>query len=220
MRAKKSKKVSYELIREDTDSGAAMYRTMRHLIDQHHSELTDARIALAWCTSWKPDADGRVTIGKCKKSTDLDREVHDYDFIILLSRGFWMHDEITNTQRTALLDHELMHAAVKYDDHGDPVEDDRGRQVYRTRKHSIEEFTEIIGRYGLYKNDLEDVASALAKSGMPKYEPCEKCQDTPSWGWVELADKSRRAVRCECFKDWKDRCAAVSEMRAMAGLRD
>ena len=121
------KKVSYRLITNGTDDGRAMYRLLRELVTAHHPELLGAQIALAWCTSWKPDVDGIVTLGKCKKASDLDRELAVYDFIILLRESFWTDPLVWDHQRRALLDHELCHASVKRDDHGEPVEDERGR---------------------------------------------------------------------------------------------
>lgn len=159
-----AKRVSYKLIPKETDAGKAMYPMLNRLIEQHHSELTNARIALAWNLSWKPDVDGRVTLGKCKKASDLDRELHAYDFVIMLRMEFWQDGSVTDDQRRALLDHELCHAQVRHDRDGEPMRDERGRVVYRTRKHDIEEFSEIVARHGIYKRDLEAFATALKRS--------------------------------------------------------
>lgn len=164
MRSKKPKRIHYELIGARSDQGKPMYQLLEKIVHEHHSALRDARIALAWCTSWKPDVDGRVTLGKCKKASDLDRELMAFDFVILLRRSFWRDSEVSDAQRLALLDHELCHAAVKYDQHGEPEEDDRGRIVYRIRKHDIEEFADIVERHGLYKRDLERFFQALQRS--------------------------------------------------------
>jgi hypothetical protein len=156
-----TKKVSYELIERETEIGRHLYARLNVLVDRHHDDLQDARIALAWCTSWKPDVDGRVTLGKCQKASDLSRELAPFDFVILLNQDFWTSVRVTNAQRDALLDHELMHAAVAYDADGAPKRDDRGRTVYRIRKHDIEEFRDIVARHGCYKGDLEAFARAL-----------------------------------------------------------
>src|SRR6185369_7142915 len=108
----KRKKVSYQLIKRDSDAGRPIYAMLKDLIEQHHEELTNARLAVAWNLSWKPDADGRVTLGKCKKASDLDRELAAFDFVILLQAEFWQDAEVTEDQRRALLDHELCHATV------------------------------------------------------------------------------------------------------------
>jgi hypothetical protein len=94
--------------------------------------------------------------------SDLDRELSAFDFVILLSKDFWR--DASEKQRTALIDHELMHGAVKYDADGEPVIDERGRQVFRTRRHDLEEFSEVVGRHGLYKRDLETFAKAVDRA--------------------------------------------------------
>jgi hypothetical protein len=202
-REPKPKSVSYRLIsRDDPTMGPGMYALLDELVDAHHSDLREARIALAWCMSWKPDVDGRVTLGQCKKASDLDRELAPFDFVILLRRAFWLDLRVNDAQRAALLDHELCHAARKFDDNGEPVVDERGRNVYRVRKHDIEEFTAIVHRHGTYKADLEDFAAALKQAGMTPYQPCERCQESP--GWVRLTDDRgvSRVTRCECYRSW------------------
>lgn len=151
----KPKKVAYELIDPESEVGVRMYDRMHVLIDAHHEEIQDARIALAWNTAWKPDVDGRCKLGQCRRASDLDRELAAYDFVIVLRREFWDHAQVTDNQRNALLDHELTHATVRLDKDGEPVHDERGRLVYRIRKHDIEEFGAIVARYGCYKRDLQ-----------------------------------------------------------------
>ena len=144
---------------------------MDALVRKHHRHLTEAKIALLWRTGWKADKDGRLTLGQAKKASDLSRELVDYDFAILLNYEVWVEREFDEDARKAVLDHELCHCAVDLDDHGNPREDDRGRKVWRVRKHSVEEFTEIVRRYGTYKADLEEFAAALMqRKQMPLLE--------------------------------------------------
>jgi hypothetical protein len=180
-KVKRPKKVTYSLIDRGGEIGQPMYELLDRLVAKHHEELerANARIALAWCTSWKPDVDGRVTIGKCKKASDLDRELAAFDFIILLSKEFWY--DASEKQRSALVDHELMHAAVKYDADGEPVRDERGRQVFRTRKHDLEEFSDIVQRHGTYKRDLEQFARAL-----------DRARQQTGTGWVGYSSLAAR----------------------------
>jgi hypothetical protein len=161
-KGRKPKKVSYEIILPLEQP--RLHMLLEKLIAAHHEELAEARIALAWCTSWRPDVDGRLTLGRCKKASDLDRELTAYDFVILLQREFWTSEAVTDAQRGALLDHELCHAAVAYDDDGEPKVDERGRTVYRLRKHDIEEFSAIVERHGTWKHDLEQFARAIDKA--------------------------------------------------------
>lgn len=214
----KPKRVSYELIARDDIFGAPMYSMLRELVAEHHHELRDARIALAWCTSWKSDADGRITLGKCKKASDLDRELAAFDFVILLSRLFWRNDAVADKQRRALLDHELMHAAVKHDDRGEPARDERDRIVYRIRKHDLEEFSAIVERYGTYTRDLETFAAALRRAAFEPFESCEECRETPGWVTVKDDRGFNRKKRCRCWIAWsenrKDAAAELATEKA------
>lgn len=197
----KPKKLAYELIRDEPGGvGRQAYFMLRELIRQHRTDLLEARIALAWAMSWKPDADGRVTIGKCRKASDLDRELMEYDFIILLSKSFWLDLKVTDEQRRALLDHELMHAAVKIGENGEPEEDAKGRTVYRIRKHDIEEFADTVRRHGIYRGDLDDFAAALRQAVLAGYTPCSDCTEAGTPGWREVdIDGVTRNARCACW---------------------
>jgi hypothetical protein len=157
------KRIAYKLIPRDTEQGKGMYALLKRVVDKYHDELANARIALAWALAWKPDADGITKLGKLKKASDLDRELAPFDFVLLLRQEWWEMATVEEWKRVALLDHELCHATVRYDREGDPLRDERGRTMYRTRKHDIEEFTEIVSRHGLYKRSLEVAATALLR---------------------------------------------------------
>jgi len=152
------KKINFELI----DLEAEPYEVLAKM-RRHHDELADANIALAWQKNVKPDKDGHLVLGKCIKATDLQKEFMIYDFVILLNQMVWEDLEFTMDQKSALMDHELCHAAPSEDDEGAQKCDERQRRVWRTRKHDIEEFQAVVARHGCYKRDLERFAEALAK---------------------------------------------------------
>lgn len=154
----KPKKIKYELL----DRTDALYDVLHSVLADHHAHLADARIALGWRLDWRADRDGRVTLGMCRKASDLDRLLHDYDFVILLNRELW--DDLSPQQQRAVIDHEATHCAVVLDKDSKPKRDDNGRTVYRIRKHSIEEFHEIVERYGTYKADIEEFAAAIQRA--------------------------------------------------------
>lgn len=166
----KAKKINFELI-EDLQSEP--YQVMFRM-RAHHPHLEEAHIAVAWRKRLKPDADGLLVLGKCVKASDLQRELVDYDFVILLNREVWDDPEFTTDKKEALVDHELCHAAVATDKDGARRRDTRGRTVWRTRKHDIEEFHAIIRRHGCYKHDLERFAEAMMqKRKAPLFDEAE-----------------------------------------------
>lgn len=205
----KPKAVAYELIDPTSVPGHPMYVLLTTLVSAHHPDLAGARIALAWCTSWNPDVDGRCTLGKMRRASDLDRELAQFDFIMLLRRSFWLDTRVTDEKRAALMDHELCHAAVKIDPRtNEPTIDERGRTVYRMRKHDLEEFSAIVERHGLWTSDLERFYAALRKHQEP-FKACEQCQENP--GWISSVDAGGvpRLSRCACWIRWSEHRAEV-----------
>lgn len=158
----KPKPINFELIPPmDGTHEPEPYRILRTIREAHHPDLAKARIALAWRKKLKRDRDGHLVLGKCVKITDLQREFHEFDYVILLNREVWLDEVFTPEKKRALIDHELCHADAARDKDGFPKRDERDRFVWRTRKHDIEEFRDVVRRHGCYKADLEEFAKAL-----------------------------------------------------------
>lgn len=154
----KRKKINYELIELDREP----YKLLAEVRNRWHGELSEARIALAWRLALKPDKDGHLVLGKCVKISDLQKEMADWDFVIVLNKEVWNSIEFTKEKRIALLDHELCHAAHAEDTTtGELKYDERDRPVFRVRKHDLEEFNAVVKRHGLYKRDLEAFAQVI-----------------------------------------------------------
>ena len=154
----KLKAINFELIALD----GAPYAILREML-KFHNDLAEVSVALAWRKNLKTDKDGHLILGKCVKASDLQRELADFDFVILLNQDIWEDDDFTEDKKRALMDHELCHAAGSMTKDGMPKRDERGRRVWRTRKHDIEEFQAIVERHGCYKKDLERFAEAITK---------------------------------------------------------
>ena len=157
----KPKKINFKII---TDEESQPMRILKEMRDAHHERLHDARIALAWRYGWKEDQDGRLKLGQCKKASDLDRELHDYDFVILLNSEAWKAADFSDKNMRALIDHELCHCEIARNEDETPKVDEDDRTVYRTRRHDIEEFHEIVARHGLHTEALERFARAAMEA--------------------------------------------------------
>jgi hypothetical protein len=177
----KKKKIGHELIDPKSGDGRRIYAILKGLIKKYHDDLTHARIAVAWNLSWKPDVDGRLQIGKMKLASDLDRELSEFDLVIILNREFWKNVKFTDKQREALIDHELSHGALQRAKNLEPIEDEKGRKCYRIRKHDIEEFGAVVERNGIYKKDLEGFAKSVIKARQRGLfdEAAEENEDEP-----------------------------------------
>lgn len=199
---KKAKRVAYRFIDPESDHGRHMYALLTTLVEQYHAELREAKIALAWQLAWQPDVDGRLTLGQCRRVGDLERELHDldsYDFVILLHEKTWTDPLTPDLFRRALLDHELCHATVRCDIRGEPEQDERGRTVYRLRKHNLEEFSEIASRYGCWKSDITAFGQALERA---------RIRSNDQWvGYRTLQQELRDAghpLPIEVIAEWTD----------------
>lgn len=149
---KKRKAVKTKRIdREHAGKVVAEYKLLEALIAEQHPELADAKFAIVFRKGWRPDTDGILVGARIKKTSELDKEFDEFDFIIQLNFELWRETKISDEQKTILMDHELCHAAPEMDRDGEQKKDDRGRRLWRLRKHPITEFPEIIKRYGLGK---------------------------------------------------------------------
>lgn len=77
------------------------------------------------------------------------------DAEITLDKSRW--DAMTAAERDALLDHELYHLMVRYDDDGQFLTDDAHRPKLRMRPHDIEFgwFVEIARRHGSASGEVQ-----------------------------------------------------------------
>lgn len=155
---KKRKPVKVQFLKR-THAGKTTepYEIMDRLIKTERADLKDVKIGIAWSLGWRPDADGNLTLGKCCKRADLDRELDEYDFIIKLNKDAWQ--TLSDEHKERLIFHELEHAQLSLDSNGDPKKDDRGRLVCRTRKHDFAEFRSVVEKYG-WQDDLSKLAQA------------------------------------------------------------
>ena len=162
----KVKKQTVFLIDRKTQEGRerGLYEILYDLVGKFHTDLAEARIALAWKHGWKENVDGQVKLGQCKKGSDFDKALAGFDFVILLNFERVNGSDFSPQQLRALIDHELCHGTVAVNAKGETKEQEDGRPVYRVRKHDVEEFREIVERYGLWKADLEAFGVTAGKA--------------------------------------------------------
>lgn len=98
-----------------------------------------ARIAYLQSDSAKKDGKDRVVHGECEKVAAKNQWAIDYDFTITL---FYNNNiGMSEDQIRVLIFHELLHVGIDYRDDGS--------EVYSTRKHDLQDFKEIVDRYGV-----------------------------------------------------------------------
>lgn len=85
------------------------------------------------------------------------------DFIMVLDATWWL--QATSVQRTALVHHELLHADHARDKDGEPRFTADGSPIWSIRPHDLEEFNDVVRRYGAWKSDVEAFVHALRDGG-------------------------------------------------------
>jgi hypothetical protein len=184
-KAKKPKPVNYDLIPDANEA----YKLLDEVRDKWHEDLYGAKIALAYRKRLKCDKDGILMLGKCLKVNDLQKEFCAFDFIIILNREVWQEATFDKKRRIALLDHELCHAALSLDKDLERTNDEKGRTVYRVRRHDIEEFRSVVEHHGCYKADLVKFAEALLKKkAAPLLSVVQEVADEVNAGALDTAD--------------------------------
>lgn len=113
-KVKKVKVPNFELIDYEAKPKLEPYRLMDEVRKIAHQDTKDAKILLAYRKNWKSDVDGHLILGKCIKASELQRELVDWDYVILLNFEVWHSQEFTKEKKIALLDHELSHNGIRY----------------------------------------------------------------------------------------------------------
>lgn len=82
-------------------------------------------------------------------------------FLVVLDAGYWA--ECGAQRREILVFHELSHVKQKVDKYGTPRFDSDGNPVFGLRAHDIEEFTDVVARYGQWNDDIRAFVRAATQ---------------------------------------------------------
>ena len=135
------------------------------LIPKYHQHLDGVRIEYVMGDK-TPKHGGKETWGYVRKVSSLpaylasdpaDQKGGDVApfFVMVISEPVWVN--LMPDKRVALVDHELCHCGVEVDD--------EGNSKLVTIPHDLEEFTSIVRRYGLWREEVRDFFhTAKAKS--------------------------------------------------------
>jgi predicted SprT family Zn-dependent metalloprotease len=119
------------------------------LITVFHRHLRGRPMAYLWQQSM--ERNGKITLGKATKAGGKVRFFGDVEFVIDFNWTWWR--KLSARERIALVDHELTHC--------DAVEG-----VPTMKPHDVEEFSEIVRKWGLWQPDLEHFGEAVREAQM------------------------------------------------------
>jgi len=80
------------------------------------------------------------------------------DFLVILDAGYW--ESVDDRRREILMFHEMAHCVQAEDQFGTPKFTREGIPVWKLRGHSVEEFTEVVRRYGAWNDELVEFLEA------------------------------------------------------------
>jgi hypothetical protein len=141
------------------------------LIPRYHAHLDGVRIEYVFRDKHANSA-GKEVWGKARKVSGLNAylaaEVHGelaggYEdfFVIEIAEDIW--SMLEPKQREALVDHELCHITIEYDDEKDEVK-------LALRSHDVEEFGAVIQRHGLWRPCLEEFVATAAQGELDLFD--------------------------------------------------
>jgi predicted metallopeptidase len=156
-----------------------------NLIVKYHSHLTDFDVRIEYVFSNKtPKKNGKEIWAYVRKISSLnaylagtDNDPGDF-FVMVVSKPVW--EILPHDKRMPLVDHELCHLWAEADqvdeDEADAIPDDPVK--LSTNPHDVEEFSCIVRRWGLWREDVEDfVNAALKKKGASDEDEGEEEQE-------------------------------------------
>ncbi len=153
---RKPKQIAVELI--DPEKRDDLYSLLSRTIDEHHSELAECDIALAWKRGWRANSDGVVRACQAVKTADLDREIRNAGkcAVILLNAELWQSPRFSAAAAAYWLDFALRCVRVSLDRDGSPKRDAANRLILRLAKPPIAVFPDVYERHGCVIRELAE----------------------------------------------------------------
>ena len=176
----------------EMDDTQLPYLFMDSLIANYHPELAEAQIIMGYSYSWKPNRDGRIILATVSLFNDFERQMHSKDVKILLNYNYWHNPQTNDDNRRALIDHQLSHPRPIMDkDLAIPSRNDMGMIKYYLRAHDIEDFNDVVSRWGIWMIDMEKSAEVMAAAWAKEQKEREArsteelAEDAPDAGSLE-----------------------------------
>jgi len=94
----------------------------------------------------------KFVAGRCIRASHAVKYFSDYDYVIEVSGELW--DSLNELTKDVLIWHELAHIHVEYNK--------KGERLLKLRDHDVQDFSEIIKRYGIdWFTDLRTFAASV-----------------------------------------------------------
>ncbi|NUU74665.1 putative metallopeptidase [Paenibacillus xylanilyticus] len=105
---------------------------------------------------------GKLIYAKTKVLSSYERFELESEILIMVNKQVWEH--LNDSQKEALIYHELCHIEASVDKHGAPKNSPKdGRPIYRLQSHDLEEFKLVVEKYGLWRPDAQEFMDSAKK---------------------------------------------------------
>jgi predicted metallopeptidase len=144
------------------------------LIEKYHQHLSEYSVKIRYVFSDKtPNSKGKEVWGTCRKVSGLNAYLEGNSpdgesfFVITISKEIW--DILPKDKKIALVDHELCHAWAEVKQKKDDSDSDEELETDNPVKlgikpHDLEEFSCIVRRHGLWRDDIQEFVEAALKT--------------------------------------------------------
>jgi hypothetical protein len=141
------------------------------LNDPHHAHMQHADAVIFFVMRAEPKVKGgRMELGSLRLPPNeplarwlLARYCGGLpDFIMTLDLTWWR--DASPQARVALVDHELTHAMIATNQHGEERFDETGRPIWAIQSHDLEEFNRIVAKYGAWSDDIQQFLRAAGSN--------------------------------------------------------
>ena len=153
-----------------TDCDKGVHDIAVALMGKYYRDLADADVTIRYLFASNPDAiggalkhNGYPAAATVKVNSLKDRVEGKTDCAITIDKKWWdAHDQ---RACAALIDHELYHILIAYDDEGELITDDAGRPKVKLRPHDFQigGFHVIAERHGPHAEEVVAILGTQAK---------------------------------------------------------
>lgn len=144
------------------------------LIEKYHQHLIDHDVKIRYVfTDKTPKSNGKEIWGTCRKVSGLNAYLENGTpegepfFVITISKDIW--DVLPKDKKSALVDHELCHAWAEIKKSKKTKEESEeniqeGTSQISIKPHDLEEFSCIVRRHGLWREDIQEFVESALKN--------------------------------------------------------
>lgn len=155
----------------------------KELISKYHGHLLDFKVRIEYVfTNKTPKKNGKEVWAFVRKVSSLNAYLAESDdhegdfFVMVVSEPVW--EILPPNKRHPLVDHELCHlwAEADQEDEDDANAIPEDPVKLSLNPHDVEEFSSVVRRWGLWREDVEDLVNAALKQKSGKDDDEEKLE--------------------------------------------